>query len=135
MYSRCMEMDSSTILDPFRCNQFMSGPQAVSSFKGCALPPSLLFHQVINGGIIPAHVEPMRQASVITPSGPLKGILFTSSLYSVVVAVIHVLHLHQKSKRISLSFVCSETNWVLILVCCAVFNRSFMSNSLQPHEL
>ena len=45
MYSRCMEIDSSTILDPFRCNQFMSGPQAVSSFKGCALPPSLLFHQ------------------------------------------------------------------------------------------
>ena len=127
-----VEVDSSTILDPFRCNQFMSGPKAVSSFKGCALPPSLLFHQEINGGIIPAHVESIRQASVITPSVPLKGILFTSSLYSVVVAVIHVLHLHQMSKRISLSYVCSETNWVLTLVCCAVFSRSFVSTLCNP---
>ena len=39
-----VEFDLSAILDPSYFNQFMLCPWAMSFFKSCAPPPSLLFH-------------------------------------------------------------------------------------------
>ena len=47
-----LEGKSATILDLDDSNQFRSYPQLVGhSFKGCALPPSLLFHFLLRNGL------------------------------------------------------------------------------------
>ena len=39
-----LEVESSSILDLVSSNQLLSYPMLCHSFKGCALPPSLMFH-------------------------------------------------------------------------------------------
>ena len=47
-----LEVESSSILDLVSSNQLLSYPMLCRSFKGCALPPSLMFHYQFSRSLV-----------------------------------------------------------------------------------